>query len=95
MKKLFRKLLNISLLTVYIISHSILIWIFLSTVEIISTNTIRNKINDYNIFVLSNTLKEKSKTNKIYIYYFIDKNNSEYEEDDEFESNEYENICEC
>lgn len=95
MKKLLRKLLNISLLTVYIISHSILIWIFLSTVEIISTNTIRNKINDYNIFVLSNTLKEKSKTNKIYIYYFIDKNNSEYEEDDEFESNEYENICEC
>lgn len=95
MKKLLRKLLNISLLTVYIISHSILIWIFLSTVEIISTNTIRNKINDYNIFVLSNTLKEKSKTNKIYIYYFIDKNNSEYEEDEEFESNEYENICEC
>lgn len=95
MKKLLRKLLNISLLTVYIISHSILIWIFLSTVEIISTNTIRNKINDYNIFVLSNTLKEKSKTNKIYIYYFIDKNNSEYEEYDEFESNEYENICEC
>lgn len=95
MKKLLRKLLNISLLTVYIISHSILIWIFLSTVEIISTNTIRNKINDYNIFVLSNTLKEKSKPNKIYIYYFIDKNNREYEEDDEFESNEYENICEC
>lgn len=95
MKKLFKKLLNISLLTVYIISHSILIWIFLSTVEIISTNTTHNKINDYNIFALSNTVKEKSNTNKIYIYDFIEKNNSEYEEDDEFESNEYENICEC
>lgn len=60
MKNTLEKICKISLSIIYAISHTMLFWIFISTVEIAFTSTINKKANDFNIFVLTNSIKSTS-----------------------------------
>lgn len=57
-----RKIFNISISIISGISNFMLVWMFLSTIEIAFASTYHRKANDYNIFVLSDHIKSNINT---------------------------------
>lgn len=87
MSTTLKKIFKISLSIVSTISHFMLLWIFISTVEIALVSTVHKKANDFNIFVLSNSIKSNIESEKSHDRLYEDMiahnyDDAEYEEDD-------------
>ena len=99
MEHTLKKLLKVSISIISGISHFMLLWIFLSTVEIAIINTTHKKANDFNIFVLSNYVRTNTQNTpysdtitgsfKNYLDNGSDESDEYYEEDDESDQIQY------
>ena len=88
---IIKKIHTISISIISYISNFMLLWLFISTVEIAFLGSTNHKLNNYNIFVLSNNIKSNQTISRVSNINnnYTDTIYDDSEDDDDNEDDEY------